>query len=29
MDNWGGENNGWAGQENILKFAEQNRIEYG
>jgi len=22
-DNWAGENNGWAGQENIVRFAEQ------
>ena len=25
-DNWGGENNGWAGQENILRFAEQTEL---
>jgi protein-disulfide isomerase len=25
-DNWNGENNGWAGQENILKFAEQTKL---
>ena len=22
-DNWGGENNGWANQENIIQFAQQ------
>ena len=25
-DNWNGENNGWAGQENILQFAEQTKL---
>jgi protein-disulfide isomerase len=25
-DNWDGENNGWAGQENIFRFAEQSEL---
>ena len=25
-DNWNGENNGWAGQENILEFAEKTKL---
>ena len=29
FNNWAGENNGWAGQDNILRFAPTNWIRYG
>ena len=27
FNNWAGENNGWAGQENILRFAQQGGLD--